>query len=85
MDVEQAPEMLEVGSSGLRILVEGRNGHEAAGFEMGEGLEGAEERREFFGGEAVLGVFGGELDLDEYAEGFVQSLRGGVEAFCSFE
>jgi len=77
--------MLEVRARGFGVFVEGGNGHEAAWSEVGEWLESAEESGEFVEGEAVLGVFGRELDLDEDAEGFVERLRGGVEAFCGFE
>ena len=77
--------MLEIWARGFGVFVEGRNGHEAAGFEMRERSEGAEERGEFLGGEAVLGVFRREFDFDEDAESFVESFRGGVEAFCGLE
>ena len=85
MFVAETAEMLEVRARGFGIFVEGRDGHEAAGFELGEWLEGAEESGKFLGGEAVLGFFGRKLDLDEDAEGFVESLGCGVETLGSFE
>src|ERR1700689_4159240 len=59
--VAQAAEMLEGWARGLGVFVEGRDSHEAAGLEVRERLEGAEESGKLFGGEAVLGVFVGEL------------------------
>ena len=52
---------------------------------MGEWCEVVEEGGEVFGGEAVLGVFVGELDLDEDGEGFVEGCGGGVEALGDLE
>ena len=40
--VAQAAEMLEGWACGFGVFVEGRNGHETAGFEVSEGLEGEE-------------------------------------------
>ena len=83
--VAETAEMLEVGARGFGVFVEGRNGHQAAGFEVGEGCEGAEESGEVFGGEAVLGLFVGELDFDEDGRVLVEGLRGGVEAVGGLE
>jgi hypothetical protein len=48
-------------------------------------LERGEKGGEVLGREAVLGVFVGELDFDEDAEGLVEGLGGGVEALGGFE
>jgi hypothetical protein len=83
--VAEAAQMLEVGAGGFGVGVEGWDGHQAADFEVLERLEGGEKGGEVFGGEAVLGVFGGKFDFDEDGEDFVEGLGGDVEAFCGLE
>ena len=46
---------------------------------------GSEEGGKVFGGEAVLGLLGGELDLDEDGEGFAEGAGGVVEALGDAE
>ena len=77
--------MLEVGAGGFGIFRPGWDGHEAAGFEVGEGDEGFQEFGERGWGEAVLGVFVGEFYFDEDGDGFIEGLRGGMEALSGFE
>ena len=52
---------------------------------MVERRELIEEGGEVFGVEAVLGVFGGELDLDEDGDGFVERGGGAVETLGGLE
>ena len=85
MFVAQTAEMLEVGARDFGVFVEGRDGHEAAGHEVGERLESVEKCGEFFGGDAMLGFFVREFYFDEHAESFSERLRGGVEAVGGFE
>ncbi len=70
--VAEAAEVLEEGAGEGGIVGEGRDGHEATDGEVGERSEGGEECGEIGGVEAVLGVFGRELDFDEDGEGFVE-------------
>ena len=73
--VAQAAQLLEVGSRGLGVFapMEGRSLIRTA-TEIAERSERGEEGGKPFGREAVLGVFVGELDLDEYGESFVEGV-----------
>ena len=53
----------------------GGDGHQAFDAEVGQGCELREEIREGFGGEAVFGFFGRELDLNEDGEGASERAR----------
>ena len=83
--VAEAAEALEGGAGELGVFGEGGNSHEAADFEVFQGLERGEERGQVFGGEAMLGVFVREFDFNKNAEGLVKGLGGGVEALGGFE
>ncbi len=85
--VAEAAEMLEVGASSLGVFGQRprRDGHEAAGDEVFEWGDFVEEGRKVFGGEAVLGLFVREFDLDQDGEFFVEGLGGGVEALGDLE
>jgi len=83
--VAEAAELAEVGAGGLGVERPGWDGHEADGLEGLERLQGGEQSGKLFGGEAVLGVFVAELDLDEDAELFAEGSSGGVEALGDLE
>ena len=83
--VAEAAEVLEAGAGGFGVVEEWGDGHEAAEAEVRKRGDGGEESWELFRSEAVLGVFGGEFDLDEDGEGFVQGCGGLVEAGGGFE
>ena len=77
--------MLKVRAGGFGVVAEGWDGHEAGDGEVLERNEGLEERGKRFRSEAVLGFFGGELDLDEDGDLFAEGYCGVVEAGCGFE
>ena len=55
--VAEAAEFAEVGAGGFAVLGPRGDGHEAYGVDEFEVIDGGEQKREFFGGEAVLGFF----------------------------
>ena len=62
--VSQATQGLKVGASGLGVFAPWRDGHEADGGDIFERLDGVQKSGEFFGRDAVLGLFVGEFDFD---------------------
>src|SRR6185312_13431747 len=68
-----------------RVVTPGWDGHETTQREVFEWCELGNEFWKLFRCNAVLGVFGGELDLDEDGEGFIEGGGGAVEALGGFE
>jgi len=83
--VAETAEVLEVRAGSFGVIAPGWDGHEAGDGEVLERDEGLEERGKRFWGEAVLGGFVGEFDLDEDGDLFVEGRCGGVEAGGGFE